>query len=293
MVLIWGQFLLRIKPMISIASIIIYQLVFWALLMRCCQLSSQKKYLSPDKQDILPGVSLPDLEVKAWLPKGNSRSASRLFICWPKVIHMLTHTYSYWCLAGNEGMTHNLIITINNHPIPPYPSIRLLSTSKYLVLSVAYPFGSGIAPSLEEWSLSEWRPYRNAPACGLVTKVTSREIVTPCVEEMAAIAFLIPAVSSRYAEENDCMLACQAFRKYDVPMSHGPILDTFPQNMFHLIWLLLCPKWWQHIEVLKWIQVPFTKFLPSHAFLPSTHFASSRNSPSCCCPATSIRSLTT
>lgn len=77
MVLIWGQFLLRIKPMISIAPIIIYQLVFWALLMRCYQLSYLKKYLSPDKQDILPGASLLDLEVKTWLPKGNSRSASR------------------------------------------------------------------------------------------------------------------------------------------------------------------------------------------------------------------------
>ena len=73
MVLIWGQFLLRIKPMISIVPIIIYQLVFWALLMRCYQLSSLKKYLSPDKPDIIPGVSLPDLEVKAWLPKGSSR----------------------------------------------------------------------------------------------------------------------------------------------------------------------------------------------------------------------------
>ena len=73
MVLIWGQFLHRIKPMISLAPIIIYQLVFWALLMRCYQLSSLKKYLSPDKPDIIPGVSLPDLEVKAWLPKGSSR----------------------------------------------------------------------------------------------------------------------------------------------------------------------------------------------------------------------------
>ena len=30
-------------------------------------------------------------------------------------------SYSYWCLAGNEGMIHWL--TINNHPIPPFPSI--------------------------------------------------------------------------------------------------------------------------------------------------------------------------
>ena len=40
--------------------------------------------------------------------------------------------FSYWCLAGNEGMIHNHLITSDNHPSNPQQPIHsLLSTSKF------------------------------------------------------------------------------------------------------------------------------------------------------------------
>ena len=57
---------------------------------------------------------------KIWTPQRCMTPTAMIFIAFLKD-KSYNSLFSYWCLAGNEGMIHWL--TINNHPIPPFPSI--------------------------------------------------------------------------------------------------------------------------------------------------------------------------
>ena len=90
MVLIWGQFLLCIQPNHSYSPYKNLPVVILFTDHAMLPVVIPKMCPSPNKPNI-PGASLLDLEVKTWLPKGNSRQ--------PKVIHILTHTHLVLSIA--------------------------------------------------------------------------------------------------------------------------------------------------------------------------------------------------
>ena len=108
------------------------------------------------------------------LPEGTPHEYIWKVICvsWTIVIRVITNLAIVWgphivskddfaicptyrCLAGTEWMIHWL--TINNHPIPPFPSIPWLSTSKsrWRILQRLPPqVGHGILSDVSENSTS-------------------------------------------------------------------------------------------------------------------------------------------